>query len=176
MEKNISINKSLLQEFAEQSIYHISLNYPRIETCLGELNEEEVWQKPNSSSNSIGNLILHLCGNITQYILSSLGGMADNRNRDSEFEATGGFSKHELLKKIKYVSESACAVIKDLTEEQLINKYEVQGYTSSGIAIIVHVTEHYSYHTGQITLLTKLLKDIDTGYYKGIDLNKKNRI
>ena len=165
----------MCEEFLAQSIYHISLNYPRIETCLYALSEEDIWKKPNSSSNSIGNLILHLCGNITQYILSSLGGEPDNRNRDSEFEATGGVNKTELLSKIKTVSERACAIIKDLTEEQLIHKYHVQGNTSSGIAIIVHVTEHYSYHTGQITLLTKLMKDIDTGYYKDLDLNKKNR-
>ncbi len=173
MEKELNIE--FLSEFLGQSIYEISLNYPRIETCLNALSEDDVWRRPNSSSNSVGNLILHLCGNITQHILSALGGLPDKRNRDSEFKATCGFSKHELLNKMKDVSEGACAVIKGLNEEQLMKKYKVQGYTSSGIAIIIHVTEHYSYHTGQITLLTKLLKDIDTGYYKGLDLNMKNK-
>ncbi len=173
MEKEL--NKNLLSDFLEQSIYRLSLNYPRIETCLRELSEDEIWQKSNSLSNSIGNLILHLSGNITQYILSALGGKDDNRNRDSEFETTGGINKDELLDKIRKVSDEAGEIIKGLNEKQLLKNFEVQGYTLTGIAIIVHVVEHYSYHTGQITLLTKLLKDIDTGYYKGMDLNMKNR-
>src|SRR5262245_24013258 len=123
---------TFLKEFTEQSAYYIGLNYPRIEKCLGELTEEEIWKRPNSSSNSTGNLILHLCGNITQYILSALGGMPDNRNRDSEFSATGGVNKAELLNKIKTVSENACGVIKSCSEEQLMKNYEVQGYTLSG--------------------------------------------
>jgi uncharacterized damage-inducible protein DinB len=166
----------MLEEFLNQSIYRISLNYPRIETCIRALNDEDVWSKPNSSSNSIGNLILHLCGNITQYILSGLGGLPDNRNRDSEFDAPGGLDKNELLGKIKTVSAEACELIKTRTGEQLLKNYEVQGHTFSGIAIIIHVTEHYSYHTGQIAFWTKLLKNIDTGFYSGMDLNIKNKI
>ncbi len=165
----------LFKEFKEQSVYRIGLNYPRIEKCLSLLSEEEVWQKPNSSSNSIGNLILHLSGNITQYIHSALGGEADKRERDLEFSSTGVLDKAGLLKRIKAVSEKASAIINSAAEEQLLNNYEVQGYTLSGTAVIIHVTEHYSYHTGQITLLTKLLKDTDTGFYKNADLNRKNR-
>ena len=165
---------NFIPEFKAQSVYRIGLNYPRIETCLNLLSEVEVWHKPNSSSNSIGNLILHLSGNITQYILSALGGEEDNRNRDLEFSERGILDKTGLLSKIKSTAEKAESIIKGLTEEQLLKNYEVQGFTLSGIAIIIHVVEHYSYHTGQITLLTKLLKDTDTGFYKNMDLNIKN--
>lgn len=175
MEKELNVSEILLKEFLEQSVYRLSLNYPRIEKCLNALSDEEIWHKPNNSSNSIGNLVLHLSGNITQYIISALGGKEDNRNRDSEFETKGGSRRIELLDKIKQISMHACDIIKGLEGKQLIKNYEVQGYTLSGIAIIIHVAEHYSYHTGQITLLTKLAKDIDTGYYRGMDLNKKNR-
>jgi len=173
------LNKQLLQliykEFLEQSAYRIELNYPRIKTCIELLSDEEVWQKPNASSNSIGNLVLHLCGNMTQYIISALGRNEDKRNRDSEFSATEGYSAAELLEKMKSVTEDCVKIVKGLSEQQLMVQYEVQGYQLSGVAVIVHVTEHYSYHTGQIVFLTKSLKDIDTGFYKGKNLNVKNK-
>lgn len=139
------------------------------------LSDIELWQRPNVSSNSIGNLVLHLCGNMTQYIISALGKNADNRNRDSEFSAKEGYTAAELLEKMKHVTDNCVKIINELNEEQLTANYEVQGYTMSGIAIIIHVTEHYSYHTGQIVFLTKSLKDTDTGFYKGKNLNIKNK-
>lgn len=168
------MNNSLFKEFLEQSVYRMELNYPRIQKCLEELSVEEIWMRPNGSSNSTGNLILHLCGNITQYIISVLGGKKDNRNRNTEFELVDGFGKDQLLEMIKEVSQNASSVINGLNEYDLTGNYEVQGFTLSGTAIIVHVVEHYSYHTGQIVFLTKMLKDIDTGFYKGMDLNTKN--
>ncbi len=66
-------------------------------------------------------------------------------------------------------------IISSLDEEQLLRSYSVQGYEKSGIAIVVHVTEHFSYHTGQIVFQTKMMKDIDTGFYRGKDLNIKNK-
>lgn len=162
-------------EFLSQSIYRISLNLPRIEKCLEELNEEELWQRPNQSSNSIGNLALHLCGNTTQYILSALGGRDDERVRDGEFSARDGFTKAELSSRTSAVINEAIEILEELDESMLTKTFSVQGYELSGIAIIIHVTEHISYHTGQITFWTKMLKDKDMGYYAGMDLNKKNQ-
>lgn len=139
------------------------------------LSYTELWLRPNSSSNSIGNLVLHLCGNMTQYIISALGNNEDNRDRDSEFSAKEGFTAAELLEKMKEVNDRCIKIISALDDKQLTANYEVQGYTMSGIAIVIHVTEHYSYHTGQIVFLTKSLKDTDTGFYKGKNLNAKNK-
>ena len=139
------------------------------------LSDTELWLRPNSSSNSIGNLVLHLCGNMTQYIVSALGKNDDNRNRDSEFSAKDGFTAAELLEKMKEVNDRCIKIISALDDKQLTANYEVQGYTMSGIAIVIHVTEHYSYHTGQIVFLTKSLKDTDTGFYKNKNLNAKNK-
>ena len=141
---------------------------------MNQLTEEEVWHKPNSNTNSIGNLILHLCGNISQYIHSSLGNQEDTRTRDIEFSTAGGFTKKELLVKIKIVTDKAIQIISSTSEQELIRKRKVQGFEYSGIGIIIHVTEHYSYHVGQIAYWTKLLKDKDLGFYEDYDLNILN--
>lgn len=161
-------------EFLQQSIYFISLNPSRIEKCLHQLTEEQVWEKPNASSNSIGNMILHLCGNITQYIHSSLGNEKDTRKRDIEFSTKGGFSKIELLEKISKVTEKAIYVLQNVSVNELLRKRMVQGFEYTGIGIIIHVTEHYSYHVGQIAYWTKFLADQDLGFYEDLDLNILN--
>ena len=162
------------EEFIVQSISHMKENTPRIEKCLAQLSDEEVWKRPNQNSNSVGNLILHLCGNITQYILSSLGGVPDFRIRKEEFSAREGYTRDQLLDKIKTTVNAATEVIRNLDRKELLRPREVQGFDITGIGIIIHVVEHYSYHTGQIAFWTKLLKNKDLDFYEGVDLNKKN--
>jgi hypothetical protein len=129
------MKKSIAQEFIAQAIFRMEENPPRIKKCLDRLSEDQVWQKPNGSSNSIGNLILHLCGNITQYILSSLGNIKDQRARDLEFSTSGGFSKEELFNEIDQVISAAIEVINNCEEEQLLKVKDVQGFELSGIGI-----------------------------------------
>lgn len=162
-------------ELINHAVLRMSENTPRIVRCLHELTEEEVWQRPNASSNSIGNLILHLCGNITQYIISSLGGKEDLRVRDEEFAAVGGYTKAQLISKLEHTVSETIRIIKNATEEELLRQRPVQAYHFSGIGNIIHVVEHYSYHTGQIAFWTKLLKNKDLGFYAGVDLNKKGK-
>ena len=158
-------------EICQQTIYFLELNPPRIANCLGRLTEKQVWQKPNSQTNSIGNLILHLCGNIRQYAISSLGSSPDNRLRDEEFSITGGPTKAELLRQLETTVTEAVNVINATTETELLRVRSVQGFTYTGIGIMVHVTEHFSYHVGQIALYTKLVKDEDLKFYGDMDLN-----
>lgn len=162
------------KEFTQQSIYYLSLNPPRIEKCLRQLSEDQVWKKPNANTNSIGNLILHLCGNITQYAQASLGNEKDARNRDLEFSIESGFSKKELLEKITTATEKAIQVIKNISEDELLRNRKVQGFEHTSISIIIHITEHFSYHVGQIAFFTKLLCDKDLGFYEDLDLNILN--
>lgn len=162
------------KEFIDQSILRLNDNVQRIEKCLDQLSEEEIWMKANKNSNSIGNLILHLCGNITQYIRSALGEKEDLRDRDEEFNAEGGFSGNELIQKLQTVLSDATTVIIQTNKDKLGKIYAVQGFKLSGIGIIMHVVEHLSYHTGQIAFFTKLLKDCELGFYAKVDLNIKN--
>jgi len=170
------MNEKFIEEFIGQAIHRIDENTQKLATCMQELNESEIWKRPNLHSNSVGNIILHLCGNIHQYAISSLGNSKDVRERDKEFSADGGNSGPELFRKLTDTIEQAKNVIQSTTEEELLRERKVQGYTHSGIGIILHVTEHYSYHTGQIIFWTKLLKDKDLGFYAGIDLNVKNEV
>jgi uncharacterized damage-inducible protein DinB len=163
-------------ELIRQSVIVMHEDTSKIIRCLQELDEENIWISPNEHLNSIGNLILHLCGNIRQYIISSLGREEDIRERKFEFSTRGGYQKSELIEKLQETIEKAVAVMGDSVQEELLQERIVQGNMHSGIGIIVHVTEHYSYHTGQIIFLTKLFKNMDLNFYPGADLNKRNVI
>jgi uncharacterized damage-inducible protein DinB len=149
------------------STHFLNWNLERIGRCLDELTEDQVWQRPNSSSNSIGNQVLHLCGNISQWILTGLGDAPDLRQRDKEFAAAGGFNKEQLSARLVEVITESIAVIAGLKEEDITRVRPVQAYQHDGVFILMHVVEHLSYHTGQIIFWTKALKDIDLNLYAG---------
>ena len=163
------------EEFITQSIIRLNENTPRIAKCLQLLSNEELWYKPNKSSNSIANLILHLCGNMSQYIHSGLGGSPDLRSRDMEFSTSSGYDKDQLLTKLTQCVSKAEQILTKCSLETLQKVRTVQGFRLSGLAMVLHVVEHYSYHTGQIALLTKIMKNQDLGFYAGQDLNAHNK-
>ena len=161
----------LVEEIVENAMYRMDESTRMIKKSLSEISEEEIWQKPNASLNSIANLILHLCGNMTQYVISSIGEIDDNRNRDAEFSVNSGLTKAELLHKLEDTVDSVKRVIFDSTADKLIKVRSVQGMSFSGVGAIMHAVEHYSYHTGQIAFYVKLIKEKDLGFYDGVDLN-----
>ncbi|MFS4491954.1 DinB family protein [Maribacter sp. 2308TA10-17] len=164
----------LAEELVKNALYRMDESTRMIRKSLVEVSEEEFWQKPNESLNSIANLMLHLCGNITQYIISSLGETEDIRKRDSEFAANKSGTKSEILDKLEDTVDTAKRVIFDSSLDQLLKIRSVQGFSFSGVGVILHAVEHYSYHTGQIAFWVKQLKNKDLGFYDGIDLKIKN--
>ena len=169
------MGKTFCKEFTQQCVSRNEENTRRIIRCLQKVNEKELWQAPNGNSNSAANIILHLCGNITQYIISALGNRPDHRERDKEFSARDGFNKGELLDRLSTTVGEANKIVNQISEEALLKIYAVQGFYLSGIGIIIHVTEHYSYHTGQIAYWVKEIKNVDLGFYAGTNLNLKNK-
>ena len=165
----------LREEFVQNALYRIDENTRMNTISLKQLSAKNIWVKPNENTNSVGNLILHLCGNITQYIISSIEEKEDNRNRDVEFSTNSGYSKDELIKKLNITITTCKRVINNATIDQLLKKREVQGFYFSGIGVILHAVEHYSYHTGQIAFLTKQIENIDLNFYNGFDLNINNK-
>src|SRR6516164_123230 len=79
----------------------------RIKHCLGQLTDEQVWWRSRPALNSIGNLILHLCGNLRQWVVAGLGGAADSRDRPAEFAERGPLPKEELLRMLEAVLDEA---------------------------------------------------------------------
>jgi len=166
--------EQLVEEFVKNALYRMDESTRMIKKSLLELSDEELWERPNSSLNSIANLLLHICGNMTQYIISSLGEAEDKRNRDLEFSQKNGMCKAELLGKLQDTVNIAKRVIFDATIDQFLKTRQVQGFSLSGIGLVLHAVEHYSYHTGQIAFRVKQLKNVDLGFYEGIDLDLKN--
>jgi uncharacterized damage-inducible protein DinB len=137
----------------------------RIETCLDRLTEDQIWMREAETQNAIGNLVLHLCGNVTQWILSGVGGRPDTRDRDAEFEARGDAGTEELRTKLRMTVESAAAVIEALSEERLSERVQVQNYDVTILEAVYHVLTHFAEHTGQIIFATKLFTREDLGFY-----------
>jgi uncharacterized damage-inducible protein DinB len=170
------------EDFKESTIYRIDESTRMIGIAIAKLEahchpepvEESLWRRPNNASNSIGNLILHLCGNMTQYVIVSLGEQDDKRERDLEFEIREGYSKTELLDRLQTTVDAVKTTIEGATEAQLLKKRDVQGFNFSGMGCVIHAVEHYSYHTGQIAFWVKQLVDEELGFYDGLNLNVLN--
>lgn len=169
-------------DFKENTLYRIDESTRMVEIAFAkvasfsQLNpfEDVVWKRPNEVSNSLENQILHLCGNMTQYIISSLGALEDARDREAEFDVTGGYTKEALLEKLEATVKAVKQTIQNTTEEELLKKRTVQGFHFSGMGCVIHAVEHYSYHTGQIAFWVKQLINSPLGFYDGLDLNTLN--
>ena len=130
---------------------------PRIVRCLEELSPEQIWWRANAASNSVGNLALHLTGNVRQWIVSGLGGAPDVRQRDREFSERGPLPRRVLVSRLRKTVEKACGVLGKLSPEDLARVHTIQKFRVTGIEASFHVAEHFSHHAGQIILLTKML-------------------
>jgi uncharacterized damage-inducible protein DinB len=128
---------------------------PKIERCLEHLTDEDVWWRANDASNSIGNLMLHLRGNVTQWIIAGVGGQARERRRQQEFDERTHVAAKELLANLRTVVEEAAEVIRGLDDHALLGRRQIQDYDVTALEAIYHVVEHFSMHTGQIILLSK---------------------
>ena len=161
-------------QFIAASVHFLRWNLERIATCLATLTEAQVWLRPNEHSNSIGNQLLHLNGNVTQWLLNGIGGQRDVRKRDAEFAATGGTDKATLFSQLANTIKQGVQVLEVSSPDTLLPERPVQAYVHDGHYIILHVVEHLSYHTGQIIFYTKLLVDRDLHLYGTEDLNRTN--
>jgi len=142
--------------------------WPRMRTCVASLTDEQVWWRPNDASNSIGNLLLHLNGNVRQWLVASFKRQPDARDRPSEFGERRHILPSILIEQLDTTLQEAAAVLSRLTEEELLATYEIQGYTTTGLAAVYQVVEHFGLHYGQIVYITKMLRGEDLGFYKEI--------
>jgi len=164
---------SLLKTEFDRRVYEEGV--ARIIKVIGLLSDEQLWYTPNHASNSVGVLVLHLCGNVTQWIGSGIGEIADHRTRDLEFAPEVKPSREELIRHLKLlhpITDRAFSTL--VNDDDLLSPRSVQGFDETVLQIIVHVIEHFSYHVGQIALIAKHLKGEDLGFYADLDLNIKS--
>ncbi len=148
---------------------------PRIERCFVMLTEKEIWWRANPSSNSVGNLVLHLNGNVRQWILFGLGGVPFDRDRDKEFSDRGPIPRERLLTLLKSTVRNACRIIGRLTTAELQRPRVIQGFRVTGLEALLHATEHFAFHTGQIVYLTKMKRRRDLGFTRLPGEKRKRR-
>jgi hypothetical protein len=155
---------TLFLEFSRKKL--LRLYWPRLKECVAPLTEEQVWWRPNDVSNSIGNLLLHLNGNVGQWLVASFNKDEDKRDRPAEFAAQGKATAAELLAKLGSTLDAAAAVLDRLTVEELLAPYRIQGYDVRGLDAVYQVVEHFGIHYGQIVYITKCLTGKDLGFHK----------
>jgi uncharacterized damage-inducible protein DinB len=131
--------------------------FGKIEECVRLLSYEQLWWRPNPRCNSVGNLLLHLCGNLSQWVLAGLGSAAFERHRRAEFAAAEGEQGSVLLARLGEVVWACQRVAAGLSDDDLARTFVIQNYTRSGFTVLLHVIEHMAYHTGQIVYVAKQL-------------------
>jgi uncharacterized damage-inducible protein DinB len=154
------------QTFIAKARSLLSEDYlPKIERCLEKLSDEDVWWRANPESNSIGNLLLHLTGNVRQWIVSGIGDAPDARVRQQEFDERSIIPRAELLALLKQALSEVDATLAAFDPARVLEQRRIQGYDVGVLDAIFHVVEHFSMHTGQIILVTKMLKTGDLKFY-----------
>ena len=131
--------------------------FGKIEQCVGLLSSEQVWWRPNPRCTSIGNILLHLCGNLSQWVLGGLGDASFERHRREEFAAVSGLDSPALLERLGEVVSACRDVVGDLPDDKLGQLFMIQGITRPGFGVLLHAVEHMAYHTGQVVYVAKQL-------------------
>ena len=157
----------IAQTFLDKSRRLIASDYvPKIERCLDDLTDADIWWRPNEASNSIGNLVLHLCGNVTMWILGGVGALPFERHRQQEFDERRNIPASELKSRLRGVVEQADKVLSAVGPEDLLSRRQIQGYDVSVLEAIYHVVEHFGMHTGQIIVLSKARLGYDLNLWR----------
>lgn len=159
------------KHFIDTCRYYFGSDYlPKIRRCLSAMSEDDVWWRPNGTSNSVGNLVLHLAGNVRQWIVSGVGGRPDIRERAKEFSADGeGESSHwDRASLVAYLEETLAdvdRVLAELLPDDLLRRTVIQGTDVTYLEALFHAVEHFSMHTGQIIYVAKLRTRADLRFY-----------
>jgi len=162
-EPSVALAQAIAREFRRR----LQGEYvPRLRQCIGLLDGDLVWQRPSPNCNSVGNLLLHLAGNTTQWILACFGDCQDARNRPAEFAATGGLPAQQLIDHLSAIVDRACDLVDALPPTELLRPRVVQAkFHETGLSAVLHVLEHFSGHAGQIYAWTKQATGKDLRFY-----------
>ncbi|HXA64925.1 MAG TPA: DUF1572 family protein [Bryobacteraceae bacterium] len=157
------------KDFLRISAEKLRRSGSRIEDCVGRLNHEQIWTRNADNLNSVGNLVLHLCGNVRQWIGFGIGELADQRDRDGEFAARGGLEPAELIERARQTVSDAIGIVGNFDGARLLEKVTIQNHEVTKMEAIYQVVEHFAQHTGQIMFITKMFTGDDLGYFKHLN-------
>jgi hypothetical protein len=143
--------------------------WPRMQKAIEPLTDDQVWWRPNETSNSIGNLMLHLNGNVHQWIVAAFSRLEDTRNRPQEFGEREHVPKAALVERLGATIQRADEVLMGLTEAELRGPYTIQKYAVTGIFAVYQVVEHFALHYGQVLYIVKMVTGKDLGFYKQLN-------
>lgn len=158
---------TLFLEFSRNKL--LEQYWPWLRACVESLTDEQLWWRPNEASNSVGNLVLHLDGNVRQWLVASFLRSEDARNRPAEFSARHSIPASLLLSKLDETMREASEVLSRLTETDLRAPFKIQGYSVTGLSAVYQVVEHFAMHYGQILFITKMLRSANVAFYPELD-------
>ncbi|RMF81999.1 MAG: DUF1572 domain-containing protein [Planctomycetota bacterium] len=161
----LAVDNPVCQDLLDAARRSLEQNMSQIRRCATLLTDEQAWRRVNSHCNSVANLVLHLTGNIRQWIVAGLGGTAFDRDRPAEFAARDGRPIAALAGSLEHTVREAIEVLRTLTPGDLASARTIQGYEVSATFAVFHAAEHFSFHTGQIIHITKALLDVDLSLY-----------
>jgi hypothetical protein len=148
-------NTVLAQAYLAEAKGQLEESAAKVEHCLAQLSESQLWWRPTPSQNSIGNLVLHLCGNVRQWIISGVGGAPDVRDRPREFAADIRLPKCELQRVLHACIAEAVAALSKADSDTLISSRRIQGFERTGLSAVLHSICHFQGHTQEIISLTR---------------------
>lgn len=128
----------------------------KIEHCVRQLAEDDIWWRPTAEMNAIGNLMLHLAGNMTQWIVCGIGGEPDHRDRPAEFAQRGGLSGEQLLARLRDVVSRADVAMAAITADRLLDVIHVQGFDTQPLTGVWHAVSHFEGHAQEILYITRM--------------------
>lgn len=166
-------NQLVHQIIAEVRRRMVQESMMKLQACVDKLSLEQLWYRPNKNTLSIGNTLLHLNGNVRQYILAGLAEGDDTRARSKEFSERSMIPKDDLIGPLKTTLHEVDQYLDTIELSNLTKVRPVQCFDESGVGILIHVVEHFSYHVGQVVYITKMLEDQAMGFYDGKDLEQK---
>lgn len=156
-----SLEDQIAREYLDFSVQKLDLMTKYLDSCLDKLTDQQVWQRGADHENAVGHLVLHLCGNMRQWILHGVGGEPDVRTRELEFDPEKILSGSQLRERFHSSVDEARAVISDVTAARLVERTQPQGRDTTVLGAIYQVVGHVQQHVGQIILLTKQMTASD---------------
>jgi hypothetical protein len=153
----MTMNDDVGKAYMEWCRFRLMKQYwPRVQRCVEELSNDDLWWRAHDTNNSVGNLILHLTGNLRQFILAAVGGAPDTRNRVQEFAEREHLSKEQLMQRLSSALVESDRVLAEFDPVRLLTLTKILDRERPYLEVIATVVEHFALHVGQMIYIAKM--------------------